>query len=104
MTGEKGFTLMEILVAVIILGLAYVAILQNFSTSMRNIVRVEKSRVEVLDDYLALEAEMLPATLETGRDTATPEEKPAYMEGNKFRLVLVASENKRLISLKLEHK
>ncbi|MCK5438116.1 MAG: type II secretion system protein, partial [Desulfobulbaceae bacterium] len=34
---QKGFTLIEVFVAVIILGLAYVAILQSFSVSLTNI-------------------------------------------------------------------
>ena len=51
----KGFTLLEVVVAVVILGLAYVAILQNFSFSSRNIARLQDSRTATFENSLEFE-------------------------------------------------
>ena len=50
---------MEVLVAVAILGLAYVAVLQNFSVSLGNITRLSEYRDNLLNTTLVLEKEIL---------------------------------------------
>ncbi len=57
---QKGFTLLEVLAAVTILGLAYVAILQNYSSSLRNIVRLDNSRKQLFKEQLEFEAALTP--------------------------------------------
>jgi prepilin-type N-terminal cleavage/methylation domain-containing protein len=52
---EQGFTLVEIVIAVIIMGLAYVVILQSFSLSTRNIAKVEAIRNSLLEYALEFE-------------------------------------------------
>ncbi len=55
-SNSQGFTLIEIVVAMIILGLAYVAVLQNFSVSMKNITKIDLSRTEVVNEVMEFDA------------------------------------------------
>jgi prepilin-type N-terminal cleavage/methylation domain-containing protein len=55
---QCGFTLLEVLVAVLILSLAYVAVLQNFSQSSANIFRLGKGMTADLRDGMALERQL----------------------------------------------
>ncbi|MBU0728262.1 MAG: prepilin-type N-terminal cleavage/methylation domain-containing protein [Proteobacteria bacterium] len=99
---QGGFTLIEVLVAVTIMGLAYVVILQNFSMSMSNIVRVERKRAQIISDLIAFERQLQPEDPgEAGLllDTASGE---PFLEGRKYRLILVASENGDFETLLLE--
>ena len=59
-TQERGFTLIEVLAAVMILGMAYVAILQSFSVSMKNIRRIDAARATTLEKMLAFEHLLRP--------------------------------------------
>jgi prepilin-type N-terminal cleavage/methylation domain-containing protein len=90
---SKGFTLMEVLVAVAILGLAYVAVLQNFSVSLGNITRLSGHRDRLLHTTLVLEKEMLLS--ESGN------ENPIFLEGSRYRLVIVTSADEKFTTLKL---
>ena len=97
-----GFTLLEILVAVAILGLAYLAVLQNFSLSLRNIERVEDSGRRSYAAMLAREGDLLiiPGQLE-----ATPPPGEIYAEGRDYQLVLAESaEAPGLLTLLLERR
>ena len=86
---------MEVLVAVAILGLAYVAVLQNFSVTMGNITRLSDYREILLDTTLALEKEILFS--ENGEEATT------FLEGSHYRLVIVTSEDDKFTTLKLAH-
>jgi prepilin-type N-terminal cleavage/methylation domain-containing protein len=96
---NHGFTLIEVLAAVVILGLAYVAVLQNFSMSMRNIVRIEQANNATLRDMLAFEEVVWPSDEETELDTSG---LPLFMEGRIFQLVVVTSDDGQMTTLKLE--
>jgi prepilin-type N-terminal cleavage/methylation domain-containing protein len=98
--GAAGFTLLEVVVAVVILGLAYVAVLQNFSFSLRNILRVEESRGSTLASALAFEGMLQPVS-EEGGELEEMEPGPVYLEGQTYNLMLVASDNGEFMSLKL---
>ena len=87
-----GFTLLEVLVAVLILSLAYVAVLQNFSQSNANIFRLEKGRAKDLREALALEQELRGANL-TGE---------VLVLGQKFVLKKIISKDSELETVKLE--
>jgi len=93
-----GFTLIEVLAAVIILGLSYVAVLQSFSLSMKNITRIEKARANTLEKMLAFEQVLSPPEDELGQDT----DLPLFLEGRYYQLVVVAAEDDDIVSLKLE--
>jgi len=95
---KKGFTLIEVLAAVIILGLAYIAVLQNFSLSMKNITRIEKARTNTLEKTLAFEQLLSPPEDEPDQDT----DLPLFLEGSYYQLVVVAAEDDDIVSLKLE--
>lgn len=95
---ERGFTVLEVLVAVVILGLAYVAVLQNFSLSMRNVGRVEEVREEVFAEMVAFEDMLRDDDPEAFADGEL------FLEGNYFQLVWVESEGGQFITLVMERR
>ena len=94
---QKGFTLIEVFAAVIILGLAYVAILQSFSVSLTNIDRLDRSASLLLNDVLEFERLLHP-----GEEEEEEGEGEVFLEGDKYKLILIANEKRDLMSLKLE--
>ncbi len=97
-TQERGFTLIEVLAAVMILGMAYVAILQSFSVSMKNIRRIDTARTTTFETVLAFEHLLRPLD-----DADAPDKDlPLFLEGRLYRLVLVSDEEDVLTALKLE--
>lgn len=89
---QHGFTLLEVLVAVLILSLAYVAVLQNFSQSNANIFRLEKGRATDLREAQALEHEL------RGADRAGE----VMVQGQKFVLKKIGSKDGELETVRLE--
>ncbi|MFA6498894.1 MAG: type II secretion system protein [Desulfurivibrionaceae bacterium] len=89
---QCGFTLLEVLVAVLILSLAYVAVLQNFSQSSANIFRLEKGRAADLRDALAFEQQL------RGTDLAGE----VLVLGQKFVLKKIGSKDGQLETVRLE--
>lgn len=89
---QQGFTLLEVLVAVLILSLAYVAVLQNFSQSNTNIFRLEKSRTTDLQEAQALEQQL------RGADFAGE----VMVQGQKFVLKKIGSKDGELETVRLE--
>jgi prepilin-type N-terminal cleavage/methylation domain-containing protein len=98
--GQDGFTLLEVLVAVLILGLAYVAVLENFSISLRNIDKARGTRQEVFAELLDFSG-MAKFTGETSLEP-DEEEGVLYMEGEKYKLMVVTSDNGEMATLKLQ--
>jgi prepilin-type N-terminal cleavage/methylation domain-containing protein len=99
-SAQAGFTLLEVLVAVVILGLVYVAVLQNFSFSLQNVLRVEKSKEETLASALAFEDKLRPADEEAGEPKKVPV-GPVFLAGHQYNLVLVTSEDHQFMTLQL---
>ncbi len=91
--GDGGFTVLEVLVAVVILGLAYVAVLQNFSLSMRNAGRVEEVRDAVFAEMVAFEDLLRSGDPDQLAGVET------FLEGNYFYLAWVESEDGRFSTL-----
>lgn len=96
---DRGFTLIEILVAVTIMGLAYVAILQNFSLSARNIVVMDESRTSLINNALAFEKQLLSMDQMDRELTGFGD---SFLEGSRYKLTLVADEKNDFETLKLE--
>ncbi len=92
----QGFTVIEVLVAVLILGLAYVAVLQNFSLSLRNIGRVDEARTQAFTEMLAFE-EILAS-----EDPDAIPDGELFLEGNHYRLLWIDSEDGRFSTLIME--
>ncbi len=84
--------------AVVILGLSYVAVLQSFSLSLRNIAKIEKQRMNLFEELVAL--------VQDARFSADAEDKEIagedFIEGHKYRLVLVPGESGNMETLRLE--
>ena len=98
-SNSNGFTLLEVLVAVTILGMAYLAILQNFSVSMRNINKLDNKRQQIFKSMLIMEEQFFPLT-----DSETQEKMdlPVFLKGHKYKLLLMGDEKNELVTLKLE--
>ena len=89
---QQGFTLLEVLVAVLILSLAYVAVLQNFSQSSSNIFRLEKGRARDMQEAMALEQQL------RGTDPGGE----VMVLGQKFLLKKISSKDGELETVRLE--
>ena len=100
---NKGFTLLEILVAVTIMGLAYVAILQNFSMSSRNIFRMENSREAMTAAALDFDQSLLDIEGDD-QDAGAGLEEQLIAEGNRYRLLEMTDDQDLFTTLKLEKK
>jgi prepilin-type N-terminal cleavage/methylation domain-containing protein len=87
-SGNGGFTLMEILVAVTILAMAYLVLLQNFSLSFRNLEKLE--RVWRRDFTALLARELDFRTIPTKAEVELPVGE-VLVTGLKFQVVLVGS-------------
>jgi prepilin-type N-terminal cleavage/methylation domain-containing protein len=98
---QAGFTLLEVLVAVLILGLAYVAVLQNFSISLKNIDKISKARQAVFEELLTF-SEDNKFTGGNQLESDEEEEGTLFIEGEKYRLVVVKSNSGELATLKLQ--
>ena len=94
-----GFTIMEVLVAVTILGMAYLVVLQSFSISMRNIDRIERSGSTKFAAMLEMERHFLPVNMQEDGEEVEGE---VLVEDSSRRLVEFTDENGLLFSLKLE--
>jgi len=100
-SGQGGFTLLEVLAAVLILGLAYVAVLENFSISLRNIDKVRRTRQAVFADLITFSGNA-KFTGDTSLEPDEKEEGVLFMEGEKYKLMVVTSDNGELATLKLQ--
>ena len=99
---QRGFSLLEILVAVTIMGLAYVAILQNFSMSARSIGRMEEGRTALLANSLAFERMLL--SMDQEEAGAASDGGEILAEGGRCELTQVIDENDDFMTLKLKKK
>jgi type II secretion system protein I len=96
--GGAGFTLLEVLLAVTILGMAYLAIMQNFSMSLQNIERLERNGSRLFVAQLEMEKHFLARNL---GEEVTGE---IFVEGGKYMIVLLTDEESgKLTTLSLKN-
>ncbi len=93
---DAGFTLLEVLLAVTILGMAYLAIMQNFSVSLQNIERLDRNGGQLFMAQLEMEKHFLVRNL--GEEVAGE----IFIEGGKYMLMLTGDETGKLITLSLK--
>ncbi|MEN8134912.1 MAG: type II secretion system protein [Thermodesulfobacteriota bacterium] len=93
---SAGFTLLEVLLAVTILGIAYLAIMQNFSMSLQNIERLDRNGGQLFMAQLELEKHFLGHNL--GEEVAGE----VFVEGGKYMIVLAEDESGKLTTLSLK--
>lgn len=98
----RGFTLLEVLVAVMILGLSYVAVLQSFSMSMKKIVHLEAKRDDVFASLLDFEEKGRFTGEFTDDEMDNEETGSLFLEGSKYNLVILTDEGDDLMTLALE--
>lgn len=105
---RAGFTLLEVLIAVVVLGLAYVAVLESFSTSLRNISRLRVTRTQTFSSMIQLE-ELIRETdidddIKVGKKKSYKRPDNVWVEGNGFVLEKLVSEDTMFTTLKLAQK
>ncbi|MCK5404094.1 MAG: prepilin-type N-terminal cleavage/methylation domain-containing protein [Desulfobulbaceae bacterium] len=98
---QSGFTLIEVLLAVLIMSMAYVTILQNFSVSMRNIFRLDEKRTSMFENHLAFEQVLFGTG---GEDEDAVSEETVFLESASWALYQVATDDNELMTLKLVKK
>ena len=95
--GGAGFTLLEVLLAVTILGMAYLAIMQNFSMSLQNIERLERNGSQLFMAQSEMEKHFLARNL---GEEVTGE---VFVEGGKYMIIqLTDEESGKLTTLSLK--
>ncbi len=96
-----GFTIMEVLVAVTILGMAYLVVLQSFSVSMRNIERIDRSGYTKFEAMLEMDKQFLAVNMQSDGEQVDGE---VFVEDSIIRVMAFTDENGLLFSLKREVK
>lgn len=92
-----GFTLLEVLLAVTILGMAYLAIMQNFSVSMQNIARLDRNGRRLFAAQVELERNFLARNI--GEEVAGE----VFVAGDKYKVVVMnGTETGKLVTLGLK--
>lgn len=86
--GSSGFTLLEVLVAVVILAMAYLVIMQNFSLSFRNLEKLELIWRRDFAALLAREPDFRTIPIKAEVEPLVGE---ILVTGAKYQLVLVTS-------------
>jgi len=86
---EMGFTLIEVLAAMLLLSLAYVAILESFSSSLAKVSRLDRHYARLLEAEKTVLAAPLffPGSEEDTRDSET------YLGGTMYKLTVMKSES-----------
>ncbi len=94
----RGFTLLEVMIAVLLLSLSYVAVLESFSSSMQRLVKLEQ-RLEFFvnqDSQMTQDIKFNGPTLDYEES-----EDDIFLEGTIYMLSVKNSEGGLLQSLQL---
>ena len=97
----SGFTLLEVMIAVLLLGLSYVAVLESFSFSLQRLVKLEQR----LESFINQDAQLFQS-IKFNSNTMNIEEseEDVFLEGSEYVLVIASSEGGLLQTLKLQKK
>ena len=93
---QNGFTLLEVMVAVMLLAIGYVAVLESYSVSLKRLGKDDSKRQQLLSESRALEARV---RYQAGFEL--PEEGEISLEGRYYNLERQVSESGSLASLSL---
>ncbi len=93
---QSGFTLIEVMVAVLLLAIGYVAVLESFSTSLRRLAKDGVKRQAFFEQEVDLSRQLRFANANEAGDDGD-----IYLEGKIYNLHHRASESGLLKSLKL---
>lgn len=99
---QDGFTLLEVVIAALILALAYVAVLQNFSFSLKNINKIEKTRDMLFDELISFSKEIKFVGINPLNEEKDVMKGDIFLEGENYRLVIVKSESGELVTLQVQ--
>lgn len=93
-----GFTLLEVMTAVLLLALSYVAVLESFSSSMQRLVKLEKR----LESFVSQDIQLTRDIKFSGPALfAAESDGEIFLEGTTYLLTVVTSEEGLLHSLQL---
>ncbi len=86
---DKGFTLIEVMAAMLILSLAYVACLESFSSSLSQINKLDRhyNRLQQTEKNILATPLFFPTI--NSEDIAGE----TYIEGSKYKLILIKPES-----------
>ena len=99
--GNKGFTLLEVMTAVLLLGLSYVAVLESFSSSMHRLAKIE----EKMEFFFRQDASLRESIKFNGIAMDYEEnDNEIFLEGTSYSLSIAVSEKGLLQSLQLHKK
>ncbi len=86
---EQGFTLIEVLAAMLLLSLAYVAVMESFSSSLARVSRLDRHYRRLLEAEETILATPLFFAGMEGDDTTGE----LYLEGQQYKLLRVKQES-----------
>ena len=98
---EQGFTLLEVMVAVLLLALGYVAALESFSSSLRRLGGDESKRELFLAEEVLFSRTLRFSPLTGSTAAESMAEGETFLLGQHYAVEKVQSENGLLHSLKL---
>lgn len=94
----RGFTLLEVMTAVLLLGLSYVAVLESFSSSMHRLVKLEQR----LESFVRQDMDLTEAIKFSGPALVQePPDGEIFLEGATHQLTIVTSQGGVLQGLQL---
>ena len=99
-TANNGFTLIEVMVAVLLLATSYVAVLESFSSSMAKVAKIEKK----WDNFHYQEQSLMGHMKYNNQGNEDILDGEVYEEGKSFILHKITSEDGLLVSLELSKK
>ncbi len=96
---SEGFTLLEVMTAVLLLGLSYVAVLESFSSSMNRLNKIEAKLEFFFNQDAAMTEKVKFTSLATDYEENDSE---IFLEGTTYTLFIANSEKGLMQGLHLQ--